>query len=125
MIARDAAGLAMYDDSDADFSTTRTTGDPEIPGVNAFALAANMPNPFNPSTTIRFDVPFRARVRIAVYDVKGRLVTTLVDEMIDRGSRLTGWDGRDSSGRPAASGIYFCRMEAEGFRASRKIVLLR
>ncbi|MCU0640085.1 MAG: Ig-like domain-containing protein, partial [Candidatus Krumholzibacteria bacterium] len=125
VIARDAAGLAMFDDSDGDFSTTRTTGDPENPGVTAFALAANIPNPFNPSTTIRFDVPFSARVRIAVYNVKGQIVATLVDEMIDRGSRRTEWDGRDSSGRPAASGIYFCRMEADGFRASRKIVLLR
>ena len=125
VIARDAAGLAMYDDSDGDFSTTRTTGDPENPGVTAFALAANMPNPFNPSTTIRFDVPFRARVRIAVYNVKGQIVATLVDEMIDRGSSRTEWNGRDSSGGPAASGVYFCRMEADGFRATRKIILLR
>ncbi len=125
VIARDAAGFAMYDDSDADFSTTSTTGGDDLPGVMDFALAANFPNPFNPNTVIRFDVPVRARVKIAVYDVNGRLVNTLIDKIFDRGGSETAWDGRDESGKAVASGVYFCRMEAEGFATTRKIVLLR
>ena len=97
--------------------------DTETP--KAYRLAQNFPNPFNPVTTIRYDVREKGLVSIKVFDVSGRLVRTLVDEVREPGSHAAIWNGWNNEGRQAASGIYFCRMEAGDFRAVRKLVLLR
>ncbi len=88
-------------------------------------LAQNFPNPFNPSTTIRFDMKAKGLVTIRIYDVAGRLVRALVDEARDAGSYSAVWDGTNTLGSNAASGIYFYKMETAGFVATRKLVLLR
>jgi hypothetical protein len=90
-----------------------------------YALSQNFPNPFNPSTTIRYDTKAKGLVAIRLYDVSGRLVRTLVDGGKDAGSYSAVWDGRNNLGTAAASGIYFCKMEAEGWSATRKVVMLR
>jgi len=91
-----------------------------------YALHANVPNPFNPATSIAFDVPEGGgEVRVAVYDVTGRWVATLADGRYDAGTHVVEWDGRDGAGQPAVSGVYFCRLEAPGFDASRKMVMLK
>jgi endonuclease I len=101
-----------------------TTGiEEETPG--SFRLTGNFPNPFNPSTTIRFELPRSSRVNLSVYDVSGRLTAVLVDGDLDSGVHRAVWNGRDSDGRPAASGVYFCRMKAADFNATRKLVLLK
>ncbi len=91
------------------------------------ALEAAVPNPFNPTTRIAFVVPEGAprRVRLAVYDVRGARVRTLVDGPVAGGRHVVTWDGRDDRGGRAASGVYFYRMETSGFRATRKMVLLK
>ncbi len=76
-----------------------------------FRLHANYPNPFNPSTAIRFDMPLAGRVKIAVYDLNGRLIRVLTDGARNAGSYSVTWDGFDSAGNPVPSGIYVCRME--------------
>jgi C1A family cysteine protease len=124
IIARDGAGLAMFDDS-GDFTIEIATPVPEIPRIERFSLHQNVPNPFNPATRIAFDVPRKARVRISVHDATGRLVGVLADRVFDAGRREVVWHGRDASGKSAASGVYFCRMNADGFTATRKIILLR
>jgi hypothetical protein len=91
----------------------------------AFALAQNFPNPFNPSTTIKFDMKEKGLVTIRIYNVAGQLVRTLVDEVRDAGAHSASWDGRNNVGADAASGIYFYRMETAGFLATKKLVLLR
>jgi hypothetical protein len=91
----------------------------------AFVLEQNFPNPFNPGTTIRFSVERRGRVGLRVYDVRGRLVRTLVDEERAGGAHVTTWDGRDHQGRRVASGVYFCRLQAGHEAEVRKMVLLR
>jgi hypothetical protein len=91
-----------------------------------FALRQNIPNPFNPTTAIGYDVPAGgADVTIGVYDVAGRLVRTLVDERRPAGSHRVTWDGRDASRQPVATGVYFCRMQAGSFVQTRKMVLLK
>jgi len=90
-----------------------------------FALRANYPNPFNPSTSIRFDVAARSHVTLVVYDVSGALVRTLVDGMTDAGSQVVEWDGGNDQGNPASSGVYFYRMTAPGFSDARKMTLIR
>jgi hypothetical protein len=88
-------------------------------------LEQNFPNPFNPSTTVGYSVGARGRVRISIYDVSGRLVRTLYDEVREPGAYSIVWDGRNDAGRAVGSGIYFCRMESGQYAASRKLILMR
>lgn len=99
-------------------------GDQPVPAE--FALHANIPNPFNPVTTIGYDVPAGgADVTIAVYDVSGRRVRTLVSQRREAGRYTARWNGEDDRGARAASGVYFYRMNAGGFVETRKMVLLK
>jgi hypothetical protein len=81
------------------------------PQPRALALRA-WPNPFNPTTTVQFYVPEGGRVRLAVYDVAGRLVRSLLDVELSAGSHHAVWNGRDAVGRPLASGRYFASLRA-------------
>jgi hypothetical protein len=95
-------------------------------GAPGYRLIANDPNPFSASTTIRFDVPASGgRVKLAVFDVNGRRVRTLEDGFVAGGAQTSRWDGLDAAGRPAASGVYFCRLEASGATQSTKLMLVR
>lgn len=97
-----------------------TTGD-DIPGIPVtYALHQNVPNPFNPSTVIRFDLPEAARVRLFVYNVKGELVARLVDGYMPAGRKEVLWNAETVS-----SGVYFYRLIAGDFVQTRKMVLLR
>jgi flagellar hook assembly protein FlgD len=91
----------------------------------AFALHQNVPNPFNPTTRIRFDLPEAAAVRLAVYNVNGQMIRILANGPMQAGARDVTWDGRDAAGRAAASGIYFYRLDAGRFTQTRKMILLR
>ncbi|HET6348688.1 MAG TPA: T9SS type A sorting domain-containing protein [Candidatus Krumholzibacteria bacterium] len=112
--------VARWDDAGA------ATGVDAEPALRA-GLESCFPNPFNPSTTIRYRVTAPGRVMLAVYDVAGRHVRTLVDRYHASGSDVfvTTWDGRDDRGLTVASGVYFCRMESAGFSDTRKMVLLK
>ncbi len=88
-------------------------------------LAQNFPNPFNPSTTIKFDLKEKGLVTLKVYNVAGQLVRTLVDGVRDAASYSIAWDGRNNIGSTVASGIYFYKMETKDFSQTRKMVLLR
>ncbi len=107
-------------------SPESTTGMDEHATPRTFALHQNAPNPFNPETVIRYDVPSPGgKVHVAVYDVSGRLVRTLVDAAQAAGRHSVRWNGRNGEGVAVASGVYFCRMTAPGFTGLRKLVLLR
>ncbi|MBN1164653.1 MAG: T9SS type A sorting domain-containing protein [Candidatus Krumholzibacteriota bacterium] len=102
----------------------------DITGTNeqtprVYSLAQNFPNPFNPSTTIKYEMKKKGRVRIRVYDVTGKLVKTLVSAVRDAGPHTVNWDGENNAGHKVASGIYFYRMETEDFVKAKKMVLLR
>ncbi len=89
------------------------------------ALLAAHPNPFNPNVTVPFTLGQAGRVRLAVYDVAGRQVRSLLDEESAAGPHALIWDGRDEAGRAAGSGVYFIRLQAAGVNESQKLVLLR
>ncbi len=97
----------------------------EDESVSAFRLCRNSPNPFNPTTTIRFGLPRDGDVAIAVYDVSGRLVNVLADGGYPTGEHEVVWTGRDAAGNEVASGVYFYSMRSGGFEARRKMVLLK
>lgn len=93
---------------------------------SGFRLHQNRPNPFARITIVRFDLPEPARVTLRVYDVQGRSVKTLLDRRLSpAGRNIAYWDGTDDGGRPVASGIYFCRMEAAGYARTHRMVLIR
>ena len=83
--------------------------------VARITLLQNAPNPFNPQTTITFAVSDRTAVSLRVFDLAGHLVTTLLDnEVVGRGQVEAEWNGRDATGRLAAAGTYFYRLEVAG-----------
>jgi hypothetical protein len=88
-------------------------------------LGQNYPNPFNPLTTVEYSLKTRGPVSLKVYDVTGRLVRTLAEEIQEAGSHKVTWDGKDSSGRKVASGVYFCRFKAGESSSVNKMVLLK
>lgn len=92
-----------------------------------FALEQNVPNPFNPTTTIRYSIPVPGRVRLKIYDAAGRLVRTLVDEEQSprAGVFRVNWNGTNDAGREVASGVYFCRLTMKGYSQTKKMVILR
>ncbi len=100
----------------------------ELP--NEFGLKANYPNPFNPTTSIPFAIARQARTDIAVFDILGRRVTTLVSDVKQPGYYKVTWDGTNGAGLHAASGVYFVRMNAvadngASFTAIQKLMLMK
>jgi hypothetical protein len=124
------AGLALSNFVD-DFvgATVGTVTSIDAPVRASHRLHQNYPNPFNPTTQIPYhvaaDTGEKLHVRIAVYDVRGALVRTLVDAERAPGSYVAAWDGRADNGAHAASGIYFYSMRVGDFAASRRMVLLK
>jgi len=91
----------------------------------AFGLRPNRPNPFSLETSVAFDVPANGVVSLKVYDAQGRLVRTLADRAYPAGRHLIVWAGDDEDGQAVGAGIYFVRMEAGGFKAASKMLLMK
>jgi len=102
---------------------SEVTGDGTIPV--GYRLYPNAPNPFNPTTRIRFDLPEPTDARLVVYDLRGRRVRMLADGYHSAGIFDKNWQGRDDRNRPVAAGIYFARLETPRFTEIRKMVLVR
>jgi hypothetical protein len=83
------------------------------------------PNPFNPSTTIGFELAMPERVTVRIFDVAGRLVKTLADRVLAAGPHELRWDGRDERGFVVASGIYFVHFESRNGVTTRKAIMLK
>ena len=83
------------------------------------------PNPFNPRTTIRFNLTEAQQVRLWISDLAGREQAKLADGFLRSGNHEIVWGGRDRQGRELASGVYFLSLQTEGHRSARKLVLLR
>lgn len=102
------------------------TGSRSLQSPNSVVLHPNAPNPFGPWTAVRFDVPAGgADVRLSVYDVRGALVRTLVNEFRKGGVHAAEWDGRTDNGRKADSGVYLLRIESGNLVHSKRMILLR
>jgi hypothetical protein len=93
--------------------------------ASPLALSQNQPNPFNPSTSIRFYLPEKANVRLEVYAVSGARIAILADGVMDKGTHTVQWNGRDAGGRAVASGVYMCSLRAGKEMLTRKMVLTR
>lgn len=89
-----------------------------------FTLHPNYPNPFNPETTIGFDVPEASQVRILIYNRLGQKVRTLLDEAKRAGRYHINWNGTDDFGKKVSSGVYFYQFDTEKYNATRKMILI-
>ncbi|MBN2288639.1 MAG: T9SS type A sorting domain-containing protein, partial [Candidatus Glassbacteria bacterium] len=100
-------------------------GRAELPKANT--LSQNSPNPFNPATTISYTIAEGSTVYVTlnVYDIRGNLVRSLVNEAREAGTYNVFWDGTDEGGRSVSSGVYFYRIKAGDFNQTRKMVLLK
>lgn len=106
-------------------STPSGVGDTPAPNVASASLRPNYPNPFNPSTTIPYELGAAGHVRITVYDVGGARVRTLVDRAQEAGAHEIEWDGRDDGGGQVSSGVYFYRLTTAGNTSTRQMVLVK
>ncbi len=96
---------------------------PEPP--SAFQLFQNVPNPFNASTVIRFDLQVSGRAKLTIYNILGQNVKTYAEDHLSPGTHSITWDGRDDNGRAVPSGVYLYRLTTDRFSDSRKMTLLK
>ncbi len=123
---------------------TLTSNDPDTPSLSipvqlqlggltavdgntpaAFGLTGAIPNPFNPMTTLHFNLPASQQATLAVYDIQGRLVRTLVNAVLPAGPGEARWDGLDQNGRGVSSGTYFARLTTAGQTSVKTLTLVR
>jgi hypothetical protein len=96
------------------------------PGLPAgYSLSQNYPNPFNLSTTIEFSLPRRSDVKLAIYNVLGERIRTLISESLPAGSYRTQWNGTDKRGQTVASGVYLYELTAGEFSLHKKMVVVK
>ena len=91
----------------------------------SFSLNQNFPNPFNPITTLRYDLPSNVLVTLSIYDMLGREVTQLVNTTQEAGYRSVQWDATDSFGKIVSAGFYLYQVRAGEFVQTKKMVLLK
>ena len=101
------------------------SGETPSPHVNALELHPNRPNPFNPHTTIHYDLNAASDVRLTIYSASGALVRVLHDGPMAQGSHAIMWDGHNDAGEAVGSGVYLCRLTSEGSHITRKLALVR
>ncbi|SVB12331.1 uncharacterized protein METZ01_LOCUS165185, partial [marine metagenome] len=92
---------------------------------STFTLHQNFPNPFNPITTLRYDLPSGALVTLSIYDMLGREITQLMNATQQAGFKSVQWDATDSMGRPVSAGVYLYQIQAGGFVQTKKMMLLK
>ena len=92
----------------------------------AFELTENYPNPFNTSTSIRYAIPRNTHIELAIYNIQGQLIRTLLNGEEMAGTHTIIWDGKDNEGKKLGTGIYFYQLkETNGIKKARKMLILR
>ena len=111
------------------FSWTRTPASQldvkELSNPSIFSLYSAYPNPFNPITSLRYDLPEQAQVTLTVYDLMGREITQLVNTTQEAGYRSVQWNATDMHGKPVSAGVYLYQIRAGEFVQTKKMVLLK
>ncbi len=123
-VATDYEGAGIFYDNIV-FENIGVVAAPDAPAAEGVTLHQNYPNPFNPRTQIDFVLEWSGPVDVAVFDVAGRRVATLLRETLPAGSHTVAWDGRTANGGIAPAGLYRCVLTAAAGRASRSMVLVK
>jgi hypothetical protein len=119
-----AEGVLVGLDGNIDLLTQIEIGNLK-PLPDRTALSQNMPNPFNPSTMIAYQIAEAGQVRLAIYNLLGQEVRVLEDARTEAGHYTANWDGKDHLGRQVASGIYLYRLQSANFSATKRMMLLK
>ncbi len=118
-------GMVTYMAIDIDFSSVIDAVD-EAPSVSrSITLGQNFPNPFNPETTINFNVPNEMNAELSIYNVRGQKIKTVFNGRTIQGQNTVVWNGTDESGKNVSSGVYFYRLDANGQTVTQKMVLIK
>ncbi len=128
-----SAQLSIYNNSNNNpqidielIGTGLNVGNDDIVNPNQLTFAAsNYPNPFNPTTCIKYTIKERAKTTLKVYNIKGRLVNTLVNDMKDAGKHEVIWNGIDHNNKHVASGVYFYRLQSSNDCLTKKMILMK
>ena len=97
----------------------------EIVETKPTSLLGNFPNPFNPTTSIRFEVQGSRFVNIEVYNIRGQRVRTLVNDVYQAGEHFVVWNGKDDNGQDVSSGMYFYKMQTGDFVQTKRMVIIK
>ncbi|MFC1898454.1 two-component regulator propeller domain-containing protein [Candidatus Cloacimonadota bacterium] len=119
---------AVYDDGESDIVTIEFTYMGTGVGneiVAKTSLLDNYPNPFNPDTNIAFSVKEAGKVTLEVYNLRGQLVKTLVNDVDEAGDHIVVWNGTDNTNKKVSSGVYFYKMKTENFTSTKKMILMK
>ncbi len=106
-------------------AATSAVGDEDLHVAMVPVLDQNVPNPFNPSTAISFNLPRAGQASLKIYNVKGELVSVLIDGEVAAGPQRAVWDGTGDNGRPVASGVYFYRLKTEDRTLDKRMLLIK
>jgi hypothetical protein len=102
-----------------------TTLNSTVKNTKKYTLLENYPNPFNPITTIHYEIPINSKVMIKIFNIKGQLITQLIDKQMPAGTHKIQWSGTNSDGVPVNSGVYFYQITAGKYSQTRKMILLK
>jgi len=116
-------GEIMEDAAEMTLSFALGIGEELLPDV--YALHQNFPNPFNPITTLRYDLPENSLVSITIYDIMGREVKSLINQTQDAGFKSIIWNATNDYGKPVSAGVYLYQIQADEFVQTKKMVLLK
>jgi len=116
-------GMLKYTAVDIEFPGNNSSDD-EVVSLNNFKLK-NYPNPFNPITTISFEVPKNDMISLEIFNLKGELVKTLIKRNVSKGIHRIIWNGTNKKGQKVNSGIYLIKLQTSGKVISQKIILLK
>ena len=114
-----------YDGNSSVYAIRSNILDTKSPIPDTYTLYPNYPNPFNPATTIQYDLPKDTHVTLTVYNLLGQNVLTLVDKIETFGSKTVVWNGVDEFGKEVSAGLYFVIFQTKDYRKSQKIILLK
>ena len=107
------------------FENLQLNNDNDVQSPSSFKLYSNYPNPFNPVTTLRYDLPGNGLVNITIYDMLGNVINQLVNEVQNSGYKSIQWNATNSQGQPVSAGVYLYSIEAGDFRQTKKMILLK
>ncbi len=116
--AQDSLGIFVY-------SATILDEDDHLQSVKSIVLNQNYPNPFNPSTTISFNLPERQHATLSIYNIKGQLVNTLRNSVLNKGQHQVVWNGKDSGNNNVGSGVYFYKLQTNTQNLTQKMILIK
>ncbi|MCD4827946.1 MAG: T9SS type A sorting domain-containing protein [Candidatus Cloacimonetes bacterium] len=107
------------------FDVTSVDDWEHIPGIEIINSLSNYPNPFNPETTISFELTKQGHARVSIYNLKGQRVANVLDRNLASGTHTVLWQGRNQAGNPVASGVYLLSVTCDGEQVVRKIMMIK